>query len=293
MTKQMKAAMAAMMLVGTLTMHAQETTPAKTTARKQSAESEIAVKLRELQEKQAALQAEIDALVQQIAAKDAALAQAQQAASTASQQAATAQQQAAAATSQAQGAGIAVDISNNIWVANAGQDSLVEMNQEGFILTPPPQGIFGGGLGGVDLGNTPPNAVAVDIFGNIFTLNSEAGTVSEFTPNRVAVSPSAGIPVGGNPPAFCIDSADLMYVSQPSNNSIEILSALSPAQGFIALINNPEVSGPAGIAVDASGNLWVANFGSGFSGSVTELVGIAFPTKTPIAAANQAESFEP
>ena len=198
-----------------------------------------------------------------------------------------------AATSQAQGAGLAVDIANNIWVANAGQDSLVEMNQEGFILTPPPQGIFGGGLDGVDLGNTPPNAVAVDIFGNIFTLNSEAGAVSEFTPNRVAVSPSAGIPVGGNPPAFCIDSADLMYVSQPSNNSIEILSALSPAQGFIALINNPEVSGPAGLAVDASGNLWVANFGSGFSGSVTELVGIAFPTKTPIAAANQAESFEP
>ena len=84
-----------------------------------------------------------------------------------------------------------------------------------------------------------------------------------------------------------------MYVSQPSNNSIQVLSAVTPAQGFTELINNPEVNGPAGIAVDASGNLWVANFGSGFSGSVTELVGIAFPTKTPIASANQTESFEP
>jgi len=198
-----------------------------------------------------------------------------------------------AATSQAQGAGIAVDTSNNIWVANVGQDSLVEMNQEGFILTPPPQGIYGGGLDGIDNGNTPPNAVAVDINGSIFTLNSLAGTISEFTPKRVAVSPSGGDAIGGNPPAFCIDSADLLYVSQPSNNSIQVLSALTPAQGFTEIINNPEINGPAGIAVDASGNLWVANFGAGFSGSVTELVGIAFPTKTPIAVANQTESFEP
>jgi hypothetical protein len=123
--------------------------------------------------------------------------------------------------------------------------------------------------------------------------NSLAGTISKFTPNRVAVSPTGGYRVGGNPPAFCIDSADLMYVSQPSNNSIQVLSALTPAQGFTELINNPEVNGPAGLAVDASGNLWVANFGSGFSGSVAELVGIAFPTKTPIAVANQTESFEP
>jgi streptogramin lyase len=198
-----------------------------------------------------------------------------------------------AATSQAQGAGIAIDTSNNIWVANVGQDSLVEMNQDGFIVTPPSQGVYGGGLDGIANGNTPPNAVAVDINGSIFTLNSLAGTISEFSSNRVAVSPTGGYAVGGNPPAFCIDSADLMYVSQPSNNSIQVLSALSPAQGFTELINNPEVNGPAGIAVDASGNLWVANFGSGFSGSVTELVGIAFPTKTPIAVANQTESFEP
>jgi streptogramin lyase len=167
------------------------------------------------------------------------------------------------------------------------------MNQEGFILTPPPQGIYGGGLDGIDNGNTPPNAVAVDINGSIFTLNSLAGTISEFTPKRVAVSPSGGDAIGGNPPAFCIDSADLLYVSQPSNNSIQVLSALTPAQGFTEIINNPEINGPAGIAVDASGNLWVANFGAGFSGSVTELVGIAFPTKTPIAVANQTESFEP
>jgi len=112
MTKQMKAAMAAMMLVGTLTMQAQQTAPAKTTAKKkpaakpaakkEPAESETARELRELREKQAAQQAEIDQLIQQNAAKDAALQQAQQAASAAAQQAATAQQQAAAATSQAQ-----------------------------------------------------------------------------------------------------------------------------------------------------------------------------------------------
>jgi sugar lactone lactonase YvrE len=45
---------------------------------------------------------------------------------------------------------------------------------------------------------------------------------------------------------------------------------------------------PDGIAVDSSGNVWVANYGNGTAGTaagdsnVTELVGAASPVKTPL-----------
>ncbi len=135
MTKQMKAAMAAMLMVGTLPMMAQQsqtdvvkvapgqkkTTVIKrkngatdtvvsegvgsgakhrkrttrTAVKRAPVESETARQIRELKEQQAAQQAEIDALTQANAAKDAALAQAQQAATAA-------QAQAQAATAQTQ-----------------------------------------------------------------------------------------------------------------------------------------------------------------------------------------------
>ncbi len=135
MTKQMTAAMAAMLMVGALPMQAQEplstttktvkvapgetkttvitkeagatgkpgartgerrrTARRKTAAKRAPAESATSRMLRELQEKQTAQQAEIDSLVQANAAKDAALVQAQ-----AEAQAAQAQAQSAAQAAQ-------------------------------------------------------------------------------------------------------------------------------------------------------------------------------------------------
>ena len=132
MTKQMRMAMASMLLLSAINMQAQLTTTTKTIkvapgetkttvitkekgatsggthtvgkkkrtprksapAKKEAAESTISRELREMREKQAAQQAQIDSLTQSSAAKDAALARAQQAAATAEAQAqaATAQQ---------------------------------------------------------------------------------------------------------------------------------------------------------------------------------------------------------
>ncbi|QHN03865.1 hypothetical protein FTO74_11150 [Granulicella sp. WH15] len=112
MTKQMKAAMAAMLMVGTLPMQAQTATTTKhVTAKKKRpvvtkkapVESAITRELRELREKQAAQQAQIDALTNANAAKDAQLAAAQQSAQSAQTQAqaATAAAQSVNATVQA------------------------------------------------------------------------------------------------------------------------------------------------------------------------------------------------
>ena len=110
MKKQITVAMAAMLMLGTLSLHAQTSTaaPAKTTAKKKPAKESAEQKaIRELQEKMAAQQSEIDDLKQQNAAKDAALSAAQSTAASAQSTAATATSEAAAASAQAQSAAAA------------------------------------------------------------------------------------------------------------------------------------------------------------------------------------------
>ena len=107
MKKQFTVAIAAMLVFGTLSLHAQSTTTrsskvttkrAKTANVKKVEETADHKAIRELQEKMAAQQAQIDALTQQNAAKDAALAAAQSSAASASSQAATAAVEAQSAT---------------------------------------------------------------------------------------------------------------------------------------------------------------------------------------------------
>ena len=112
MKKQLTAAIAAMLVFGTLSLHAQTATTAPATTKKAKtakakAETPEQRAIRELQEKMAAQQAEIDDLKQQNAAKDAALSAAQSNAATAQSAASTAQSQAAAAAAQAQSAAAA------------------------------------------------------------------------------------------------------------------------------------------------------------------------------------------
>ena len=109
MTKQLKAAIAAMLLFGTVSMYAQagdsaptQTKTKKTRTAKSKKETEEQKQIRELQEKLAAQQAQIDALTQQNSSKDAAVSQAQSAATAAQSQASEAASEAQAATAAAQ-----------------------------------------------------------------------------------------------------------------------------------------------------------------------------------------------
>ncbi|HEX9201691.1 MAG TPA: hypothetical protein VF865_19190, partial [Acidobacteriaceae bacterium] len=113
MKKQLQAAIAAVLVIGTLSLHAQTdttsqtkttTTTKKAKSAKKPVESADQKAIRELQEKLAAQQAQIDALTQQLSSKDAAVSAAQSSASSAQSQAAaaTAQAESAAAATKAQ-----------------------------------------------------------------------------------------------------------------------------------------------------------------------------------------------
>jgi hypothetical protein len=140
MTKQMKAAMAAMLMVGTLPMQAQTTTPTKhkkhhRVERKAvvERESETTRELRELREKQTEQQAEIDTLKSANAAKDAQLAAAQTAAAGAEAQAQVATQQAQSVNATVQSnsdavAGLKANVTD-LQTTNAGLASTISANK--------------------------------------------------------------------------------------------------------------------------------------------------------------------
>jgi len=60
-----------------------------------------------------------------------------------------------------------------------------------------------------------------------------------------------------------------MWFTNPQLNSVSELNpsafAISPFDGY----GGAGFNGPNGIGIDASGNVWVANFGAGFNGTVT------------------------
>jgi hypothetical protein len=140
-----------------------------------------------------------------------------------------------------------------------------------------------------------PIAVAIDHSGDIWVGNG--GTVNGVAPFGVAEFSSSGALL--SPPAFISNGAgdDISgYTGATSGIAIDGLGDvfISHIGNYLSELNNDgsavtpyfyysdsSLNGPIGIAVDGSGNVWVANYNGA---SVTEFVGIASPVVTPIAA---------
>lgn len=149
---------------------------------------------------------------------------------------------------------LAVDALGNIWVPNSGSypGTLSEFSPTGEPLSGA-SGFKGGGL-------NEPFAVAADISGNIWSANYGGG-VSEHT--------SAGTPLSGttgftttllvNPVAIALDAAGNVFTSN-SNNSVTRLNSAGSPTGQLTNIGG--LNNPYSIAIDASQNIWVANYGS-------------------------------
>jgi len=197
--------------------------------------------------------------------------------------------------------GIAIDPAGagggNIWVTNAGDvedgiygTSIVKLNNAGspFTTTGP---YTGGGL-------QAPIGNALDHSGNVWMSNFEGmpssgfnGSISEFDNKGDAVSGVDGITGGGvsgtygGPYGIAVDGDGKVWTANlgPAQaNRTGSISAYNPATGSFLSPGNgfqPGLDKPNGIAIDASGNVWVANNGSA---TVTELLGAAAPAVVPL-----------
>lgn len=161
-------------------------------------------------------------------------------------------------------------------------------------------------------GMTYPLRLAVDQGNNVWVANFGASAVtapgtsiSKIANDGTAISSTSGFTGGGlyAPFGIAVDGGNHVWVANAAAYSVSEFdndgNALSPYYGFLgtpATTDTAAMYFPEALAIDQAGNVWVANYGVNSSSgttatvqaTVTELVGAATPTLTPIAAATAA-----
>jgi kumamolisin len=149
-----------------------------------------------------------------------------------------------------------------------------------------------------------PSGIAVDSSGNLYIADYSNDTIRMATPAGVVTTPygQAGVPGSTNigvgrfrtPNAIAVDGSNNLYVADSGNDTIRkitpagVISTLAGAAGHAGSTDAPSGPGssarfnnPQGIAVDGSGNVYVADSGNNTirkitpAGAVTTLAGLA------------------
>ena len=195
--------------------------------------------------------------------------------------------------------GVAVDASGTVYVADMGNQRIRKITAAGVVTT-----LAGSSSGYVDATGTSarfntPQGVGVDSSGNVYVADSINRRIRKITAAGVvttlAGSGAAGFADGtgtaaqfNTPWGLGVDSSGVVYVADTINNRIRKITAAGvvttlagsgaagPADGTgtAAQFNNP-----SGVAVDSSGNVYVADWSNHNirkitpSGAVTTLAG--------------------
>ncbi len=166
--------------------------------------------------------------------------------------------------------GIAIDSSGNVWVTNQGDGTVTEL-----LYTPTPAGPSWAPnpSGPIKVGNGPTD-IAIDATGNVWVTNSSDSTVTELNVSGSLIGIcNVEIPAGTNkfdtnPTAIAIDVSGNVWVTLPGKEPLSIggppgsaVIKLTLVSGQLSISSFTAGFGPGAIAIDASGNVWVANVG--------------------------------
>jgi streptogramin lyase len=170
---------------------------------------------------------------------------------------------------------LAVDAAHNAWVVNqGGLLPITEISADGSKVT------------SYNCDCNGASGAAADQKGNIWIANYYGNSISEVdTCGTLKLDAATG---GGilRPQGIAVDGAGTVWVANYQGNSLSELGGasstapgtfLSPSSGFGA---DASLLDPYGLAIDASGNLWLTNSGKN---TLTEFIGVAAPVKTPLA----------
>lgn len=203
--------------------------------------------------------------------------------------------------------GVAVDSSNNTYVADTFNHRIRKINPSGVVTTLAGSGSMGNTNGtGTAASFSFPHGVAVDSSGNIFVTDNTNNVIRKITPAGVvttfAGSGSIGYADGpassasfSAPSGIAIDSSDNLYVCDTDNALIRKITSAGIVSTLAGNRTNSYVDGngtsaafygPSGIAVDANGVVYVADLYNSrirkiaSNGSVTTVAGSGAQTST-------------
>jgi sugar lactone lactonase YvrE len=187
---------------------------------------------------------------------------------------------------------IAFDTQGNLYIADAGEHVIRKLSASGAITT-----VAGTGVQGFSGDNGPasaaqldsPAGLAVDASGNLYIADSHNHRVRKVAAATSLISTFAGSGMAGFsgdggsatgaaldlPTALALDSSGNLYIADTNNHRIRKISASTGVivtvagngtQGFTGdggLARSAAIDSPGGLAVDAAGNLYLADTHNG------------------------------
>lgn len=186
--------------------------------------------------------------------------------------------------------GVATDTLGNVYVADAGNNVIRLISPAGQVSTFAGTGIAGS-VDGVDTASfNSPMGVATDKAGNVYVADYENDLIRKISPAGVVstIAGKAGVPgyVDGLdtaarfnlPEALAVDGAGNIYVADNGNNLIRKITPSGQVTTFAGSGNAGNANGvgkqasfnsPFGIALDGTGNVYVADAGNNLIRKIT------------------------
>lgn len=167
---------------------------------------------------------------------------------------------------------LATDAAGNVYVADKGNNAIRKITPEGVVTT------FAGSTtkGYVnDTGTSAlfdrPSGIALDAAGNVYVADFGNNAIRKITPAGVVTTYAGdqGSDLVGAPTALAIDKDGTLFIADGNGRVLSITAAkvlhvLAGTSGTSGLVNgagkNALFSNPQGVAVDASGNIYVSDY---------------------------------
>ncbi|MDO8545551.1 MAG: NHL repeat-containing protein [Opitutaceae bacterium] len=201
--------------------------------------------------------------------------------------------------------GLAVDVVGNIYVADQGNSVIRKIDTGGNVTTLAGSAGLTGGINGQGTGARfdHPSAVSVDAAGTVYVIDTSNQLIRKISVSG-SVSTLAGTPGQGGrvdgagaaarffyPQGIAVNSLGTIYVADTGNHTLRVVTAagaVGTLAGAAGVSGSTDGSGsgalfayPDGVAVDGSGNLYIADHDNhtirkvNTSGGVTTLAGVA------------------